>query len=402
MDNSKYCKQHSQIVEKRFQKKHGHRKGGPITSNAYHLAPDISMNLRRHVGTKRVINPDFRRSTPNYNAQIGEVYLPVYRVANLYKPGNGWNANPNHCGRYFFIENDSDTFLNLGRDTRVFGSKVEAYVRLYQELVEKQNSKLIYKVGQKEIKCIDHNLLLHSYDTVPSLTNFMNQTASEEAKTMSENCQLWGFDAVPHLWEVVLGFEPLSKLVTQFNSSRKMKRELVPIYEAYFGRVFHDIPDEKEENDVGFEFLSQQILRSFGKPIEGQIKLPELSRLFPTINPNESPIKIGQLDGLDGPICIIGKNLGIDTIILSHEVGGHDAVSELIDLRDNAYDHLVHNIHVLHEDDDEDDNQFPKIWTPNCNGVVTVIDLSEDQVIAQVHKGEHITISSVDHRLQII
>jgi hypothetical protein len=348
LKEGKYCRQHSEMKKRRrMRSTHGHRRGGAMTRDLYDLAPDESPNIRRHHGSGRPINPALRRRTKNYETRVGDLLLPVYRISNLYKESNGWKKNPKHCGRYFFFDADSDTYLHLGRSTRVFGSKIEAYVKMYAELAQK--SEQFIRIGYNVIKLVDERALARSFSGVQTVT-LAESSNDPHVEKLAGKCKLWNHTALPGLWEIAIRFEPLRSIIYGLPFAVQTRA-----IEDYFGRAFLDAPDEKEEDGIDSS---------------------DLSRLYPTIdNTNGDDVEIGQLDQLDGPICVLGHNLGVDTIILSHEVGGHDAVTEIIDLRDNAYDHLTHELQVFDDENDEDGNRiYPKIWSLFGDGIVSVID----------------------------
>jgi hypothetical protein len=53
--------------------------------------------------------------------------------------------------------------------------------------------------------------------------------------------------------------------------------------------------------------------------------------------------------------------LGIDTIVLQHEVGSYDAVTEILDARTNSIDHLC-SINTISNKINSSFDEFPKIF----------------------------------------
>lgn len=73
---------------------------------------------------------------------------------------------------------------------------------------------------------------------------------------------------------------------------------------------------------------------------------------------------VGLHDILDSSICRFAYNLGIDTIILQHEVGEINAVTEILDTRLNSYDHLI-SLEGEHQWFDVQNPKYIAIWFLN-------------------------------------
>ena len=85
-------------------------------------------------------------------------------------------------------------------------------------------------------------------------------------------------------------------------------------------------------------------------------------------------MKVGQLDKFDMPICIMARELGYDTIILQHEIGNLDAVTEILDVRQNAsqYESTWEINDILAST--KSSTEFPKVFFPETSYVTKVDD----------------------------
>jgi RNAse (barnase) inhibitor barstar len=159
------------------------------------------------------------------------------------------------------------------------------------------------------------------------------------------------FDGDTAVQYIARGFKPLVKM----NNIDDFQMEM------YFTAIATDENDLLEEKDGGITTL----------PLS-----------WPSLKPkNITRVKTGQLDVLDQPLCKMMKYLGIDTIILQHEVGEHDAVTEILDARDSSYSHLCQLRHKVRLS--EKKQQFPKLHTLSeglvgANGTPVRVDIGDD------------------------
>src|SRR6185437_4606247 len=79
---------------------------------------------------------------------------------------------------------------------------------------------------------------------------------------------------------------------------------------------------------------------------------------------------VGMYDRFDQMICTMAKRQGIDTLIFQHEMGSHRSVSEILDTRDDSYQHLIRitGRNFVERPWYSPDKTYPTIWFAKQDG----------------------------------
>lgn len=322
------------IYNQKFVKHESPYQQQPLATKRDYREPEDE-NVFRHRGSKRPIT----KLTPDTRSNIiaSGYYMPVYRIDSLY---HDKHPHEEFCGKFFFYERASTTLMHLG-NFKVYASKVDAYMRLLQETSLKLENRDI-----NEVIGIDKDILNDSDKMIKLRVLLLDDYLAHSREILSA---LHVEAAKLYICDVIGSFYPLFE---QYERVRAFQNTDVFSY-------FHHIIEHR--NDISTS-------HSDGT----------LHYLFPTVACGVEQIQIGQLDYLDQPICRMGKFVGLDTIILQHEVGSHDCVTELLSCRPNAYESLVtaprdiqYSRSKSHKILSEDDI-FNKIWFPRSDYILFV------------------------------
>ncbi len=79
---------------------------------------------------------------------------------------------------------------------------------------------------------------------------------------------------------------------------------------------------------------------------------------------------VGQLDFLDQPICKMARSLNIGLVVLQHEIGSHDCVTEV--LHTSNFESDIADFPRVETSMPLEKFRFPKIWFPADNGIIEV------------------------------
>ncbi len=291
----------------------------PMKRSASDIRPDQysnrSLNLETYSGTKRFVSGMTFASQPHTRPKVG-FYLPVLRYEGLYHA-----YDPRYCGKFYFYEPESHLHLYLG-NSRCFGSKVHAFVALSMERWPKgpPRHEVWGDVKVHEMRSMGFNTFL-THDLEPLFDIIIRSPHVHEAQITEcdtytkgsnpDNTKFWDDFILSRYWSVYLS-----------------------------------------ESDVP-------------KTVEG------LPVMFPTDNPGNWAVTIGEFDTLDQPICDLAQKLNIDTVIFQHEIGSHDCVSEILDTRADYKDHL-YDLGKIVEMAPQGPRKYPKIWFPRDDHLVYV------------------------------
>lgn len=214
------------------------------------------------------------------------LYIPVIRYTGLYYSSTP--TDQKYCGKFYYVEPESTVYLNLGL-CYAFGSKVQAYITLrvmrdYSKLEEKDKTRTNYNIIYERYMADVAKMLLEDNDT------------------------------------------KIKGLIIAWNNAIKDDISYSPIDDFYHQILSNFYMFLNSEDDIGLlPYLETTALYPIDKS--------------PILNKNN--MKQGLHDFLDQPLCKLARELGIDTIILQHEIGEYRAVSEVLDTRENSYDYLV-------------------------------------------------------------
>ena len=214
------------------------------------------------------------------------MYLPVLRYQALY-----YQTGPpiEHCGTFYYIDPSSSVLLDLGR-TAVFGSKVHALAVLAAALVKSMSTSM-----EK------WTIVMNKKKSAPEL--YVNLFDSGED---------YMYDAsMSDKWDVIY------RAMYPDHGEGTQKLFVDNVMKSYY---FSIVKNDKEV----------PVIPGLGT-----------TSLYPTDKSTYwSDAEIGANDDIDQEICTYATLLGLDTIILQHEVGEYRAVSEILDTRADSYCHL--------------------------------------------------------------
>jgi hypothetical protein len=384
----------------------------------YELTPDESPNLLRYPLSKRPINSDLLKLSRG-SCGKNEILIPVYRVHSLYFKNaneNAWKNDPKYCGKFWFYDVDSAVYLKLG-NTRVFGSKVSAYATLYQELAESlpkhQKTKLEMKDSKgnkKSMEIIRENTLPPlSYDDNASINikdKVVRSLSGMENDIAAKFSLFGGLQLKPVVIAYLLLFEPLNR---KFTDNARYNAGLIT---NYFGNLllsplkyqqgFPSINEQKNDFYITKKYPKtgknlNPLFPSAPYDFDSDEDEDEDYKTNPKILKN---VEAGQLDFLDAAICRLARLLKIDTVILQHEVGSFDAVTEVLDARENSVDHIC-SIDVTDSAEKKlhQEKMFPKIWFLE-NGIIVSKETKQAGIVG-AHQAVNVNISTGELRVII-
>lgn len=280
--------------------------------------------------TKRAVSAMTFAANPFAAKPVG-FYLPVLRYEGLYYSAS--SAEGQWCGKFYFYEPESHLHLYLG-NSRCFGSKVHAYVELCAES-----------------KC-------------PPPTKIQGRYANIALDAMTAT----GQEAFP-------GSVKLLKTIVESRNLddydlERCKQFAVPDVSAAWNNFVL--------SRYWSVYLSQRDLPHYNQNV--------IPALFPSDNPKASPVTIGEFDFLDQPICNMARGLQIDTVVLQHEIGSHDCVTEIIDTRTNYREHL-HDLGSIFVRAKEEASKYPKIWFPHDDHLVYIgLNMPQAQMSDEIRR----------------
>lgn len=235
--------------------------------------------------------------------------LPVIRYPKLYYAGSGRDRP--YCGTYYYFDPDSPLYLDLGRVV-VFGSKLHALWTFIGD--EEHGEKMRQKFEDKG----------SVYENIVRTNIFKDTDALFE-----EN---WGRN-----WE--------DKVAAKTEEQQQL------IQRDFYGAL---IPTE--EKIPGFT----RTLRTTSISPEKALQFENINPLYPSVPSDLLKWDLGSHDYLDQIVCFYGQMLGIDTILLQHEVGQYRAVTEIIDTRPYSSQYLYET--TLKTPAFPRSEKFPTIW----------------------------------------
>lgn len=340
-EDDDYCLQHmASAADQTFVKTFDLYDVDQIGIEVYSADPVQHPSITRYPATFRPINPMLRRIASSNQCQQGTLLLPVYRATGLYY-SKGMQQDERFCGKFYFYEPQSPVMLDLGQSTRIFGSKVSACTVMYGELSQQHGVSRIRK------ELLPATTFRENANVDVELRFDPDKTLVEDAHSIKHYENLFGVDHVPlNLIILALAFAPLDRYMfvpDEDNGDRVTAAKNATVIQTYFGHVLENETDTKT----------------------GEADEAQLSALYPTINPTGLEAVIGQLDELDQIVCALAHALEIDTIILQHEVGKIDAVTEIIDIRTNSMQKHLYSIPRIASSKHHPAaaKRYPKIWT---------------------------------------
>ncbi len=279
--------------------------------------------LVRYPQTHRVVNPMqilAPQSSRKYATKPKGYYIPIIRYQSLYYSKTK-KPEKKYCGTFLFYEPESNVYLYLGeKKTLFFASKIHAWYELYQKWkVIKPNVVLKSETNPDDL------FLDHVVDNHEILLDYINKY-----KEKTGCCLMPAQDT----WPDLLRYR----------------------YFAYFLSTL-DFDVNWHNVAIPFFFPSEY---AYGYNQGG----------------------VGNFDDLDQDICIMARDLGYDNLVLQHEIGSKDCVTEILhtsqDVSSTLFtiDRVVVNLNDFTTNGNIATN-YPKIWFPKDNGII-YIDKSEN------------------------
>jgi len=315
-----------------------------------------------HQNTERVGNPMKNLLKAPLGSKVPDgLYMPVYRIEYLYHAKN----EEKYCGKFYFYEPDSKVQLSLGTKVGFFAGKIHAYMKLLKEYSTRQKNNTI---KFEEYKIINPKALTRDHLPIWEI----NDVPKEETIAMTSN--LKGLYS-PLVTSLITSFEPSVQDLKDNDIQEYFFKILLSRKNMQLWTYECETCSYKSKNTKEFR-KHTKTNRHVGRNFISNTSW--LHPLFPSFNPEEHFVYIGQLDGLDQLICRLANFLGYHTIIFQHEVGGKDAVTEILDVRDNA--EFYSNVHyipdVLKNKTRKYDNHiighFPKVFFPKDSFITRV------------------------------
>ncbi len=342
--NESFCSFHQLQKPSKFRKRTYEKplKNKDATKKDYEKNPnDLDQPVRFHLTNRPVsamnkLLPSYKRTR---NAPSG-YFLPIIRYENIYysqDTDDDETKNQQYCGKFFYFEPESNIYLHLGKSC-FFASKVDAYMTLsYLRYLSSSYGEVSSK---SYVSGINKKLQLNKFKLFSTNGNKPN-------KHMTDS-------------------EDIIKQILQMHTIRD------------------SIANSKIKEDEQFwdSFLTYRYRTIFLSAQDFDIDWH--SQYLPVFYPTQSyagkplPSNVGAFDYLDQGICEIARQLDFDTVVLQHEVGGHDSVSEIIHTRRNFTDSLYEFRDV--KTDLLSQTMYPKIWLPTENGILHVIDQTKKMV----------------------
>jgi hypothetical protein len=328
----------NKIVSSIEQKANNYNDNNTMTELMFNSTNRKATSMLSMVGEKKCVHVD-------ENA----LFIPVSRIDNLFH-----TKKPGFCGKFYFFERDSPTYLSLGR-SRFFASKVHAYdvllhelrdidPDLYQKVSGKPLSQEEYKFQYLAPACRGYefcrgifgdrlhchglwNLIIKDY---PGLSQYFDEMKLRKNDRDADyqnakDVASMTYDQLEHVYRIV-----------HFALFAIMDAPTKVHHNFRFEKMFTDFMEEYLKD---YEKRGKIYDQTHFAPFKSMILLPP-HRLFPSIIDSDYDNWIGAADGLDQPLCNLARKLGIDTLILQSEVGRRDAVTEILDTRSDSYTHL--------------------------------------------------------------
>ena len=275
-------------------------------------------------------------------------YLPVVRYENTYYSESDIveNENETYCGKFFYFEPESNVYLFLGKSC-FFASKIDALFHLN-----------IMKNGLQHLK--EHLLKPDNFGyrkfkyTVSNLDFPLFLSDHYEPEGILKQI----FDSE------FIGFN-LHYYLNKENPKITQK-EYVSFWDQFltyrYRTLFLSIDD--------FDPMWHHTLIPVFYPTD------QLTNKNKTIIPLQSTVTYGpenngvaEHDKYDQTICNLAKELGFDTIVLQHEIGNNDSVTEILHTGKFSKNLVEINGITLFK---EQQKIYPKIWFPKENGLLFI------------------------------
>ncbi len=298
--------------------------------NSFQQQPIRFHYTNRPVSAMNKLLPSYKRTR---KAPSG-YYLPIIRYENIYysQDTDDETKKQEYCGKFFYFEPESNIYLHLGKSC-FFASKVDAYMTLHYLKWQLQRS-----LNPKSfLHGVSVNLQLNKFKLFATNGAHVKGVLEKilDMNTITESVRKSKVHEDEEFWDKFLTYRYRTLFLSAQDFDKDWHSKILPVF----------YPTDK--------------IRLGGKPL---------------------PSNVGAFDYLDQDICHSARQFGFDTVVLQHEVGGHDSVTEIIHTRENFEDFLYEFKDV--ETDLLPQTMYPKIWLPTENGILAVDDKAKKAMIS--------------------
>lgn len=317
--NEEFCKFHQiQPIQKKYLKRQYQKqlKHEDVKADEYQKDPNdetIDQPMRFHL-TNRPITP--MTKIVKKTKPINGYYIPIIRYEDVYYSEDDTKINEQYCGKFFYYEPESNVYLHLGK-SGLFASKVDAFLQL-SYLAGIRNIKAVKTfITEYGVNPIDANDFLQFSNNGKYRTDILDNI--KDMDFIYENTYGCVDRRDTAFWDNFLTYRFRTVFLSIENFNSKWHNKCIPLF----------YPTDKQKD-------------LFGNGV-------------------------ADFDFLDQDICKLGLKLGFDTIILQHEIGNHDSVTEIIHTnayKDNLYE--INNVKISLKQQ----TIYPKIWFPKENGLL--------------------------------
>lgn len=276
-------------------------------------------------------------------------YLPVVRYEDIYYSKSNESSSDQtqkFCGKFFYFEPESDVYLFLGKSC-FFATKLDAFLQLTA-------LKYVLKVDKEDAyDSFDLRYELDNSDFPLFLSNYPNYKVMMESLFHSK---FIGYNVNQYL----------------LNKNKDMKKkEYAEFWDKFLTYRFRKLFVSFEDFDPKWHELCIPVFYPTAKNL---YQLPSITEYGPDAN------GVAEQDDYDQIICKMAKELGFDTIVLQHEMGNNDSVTEII--HTGNFKENLNEINGL-TISTEQQALYPKIWFPKENGLL-YIDEKQDKTYTSV------------------
>jgi hypothetical protein len=261
-------------------------------------------------------------------------YIPIVRYDSLYYSSQV--SQRTYCGKFFFYEPDSEHCMYIGASSAIFATKVHAYIHLAR-------------------MCENQGLQVEDFERRFHALYFVRE-AKEHKNVLFDNMNfIRGVPSGKNLLLLLLRewkqiFQPDTDCKeTIFNDANLFTEFLDTFLQYRFCQLFNSETElNNEYNNIWFPLF------------------------FPTVSLANfnSGYGVGFLDFLDQPICIMAQSLKINVVVLQHEIGSHDCVTEI--MHTSHFESDISDISRIETNLQSRKYTFPKIWFPMDNGIIEI------------------------------
>jgi hypothetical protein len=330
--NSEFCVQHSSPSPLSRRMKRVFNTGNQMMASQreYNEPPESKQQPVRFSSTNR---PVTAMNSKRFRTKREGFYFPIIRYSGLYYSQT--EESSKYCGKFFFYEPESSYYMYTSSRSAIFATKVHAFLHFVKIFIDK-------KLGMPRF----------NYD-LSATPPFKDE------------------------WEHMKFFNGIPKDIAE-----KLFSNLYLAFHEMFENDLGDCMNDVQYLDTFLQYRFCKLFNS-AQDLNNSFHNIGFALFFPTVNFSEDlsgGFGVGSLDFLDQPICKMGQKLEIDVIVLQHEIGFHDCVTEVLHTGNFTAD--IDEIPRV--ETNQLATQLPKIWFPRESGML-VIDASQNASIIPVN-----------------